>query len=375
MEVDVAVVGAGIVGLAVARELNRRHPGLELTVVERERQVGSRQTARNSGVVHAGIYYAPGSLKARLCVEGARALYAFCDEHGVPYERCGKVIVARDGGELARLGELERRGRENGVPGLERLSAGELRELEPHCRGVAALRSPETGVVDFAAVARALEAELGGRGVAVQTGRPVVSVAQRAGRIVLGHPGDETAARFAVFCAGGESDRLAVMAGASPDPRVVPFRGSYLKLRPERAELVRALIYPVPDPRLPFLGVHLSRHIDGSVTLGPSALLVAAARHVHLARHLADGPALVAHRRERAGARGQPAAVRPRGGRLRAGAPRPRPRAGLPRRARPGEWLATAASSTTSSCRAASARSTCGTRRHRPRRRRWRWRA
>ena len=283
MEVDVAVVGAGIVGLAVARELSRRHPGLEVTVVEREERVGTHQTSRNSGVIHAGIYYAPGSLKARLCVEGARALYAFCDEHGVPYERSGKVIVARDEGELARLDELERRGHANEVPRLRRLSAAELREVEPHCRGVAALQSPETGVVDFSAVAEALAAELEGRGVRVRTGRPVTGVAQRSartggapsgGRIALAHPdADETRARFAVFCAGAASDRLAVMAGASPDPRVVPFRGSYLKLRPERAHLVRALIYPVPDPRLPFLGVHLSRHIDGSVTLGPSALL------------------------------------------------------------------------------------------------------
>jgi L-2-hydroxyglutarate oxidase len=273
MEVDVAVVGGGIVGLASARELHRRHPELQIRVLEREERVGTHQTGHNSGVIHAGIYYAPGSLKARLCAEGARALYAFCDEHGVPYERSGKVIVARHEGELARLDELERRGRENAVPGLRRLSPAELEELEPHCRGLAALHSPETGVVDFGVVARALAAQLTDDGIEVVTRCPVVSVTRAASRIVLRHPEDETTARFAVFCAGLSADRLAVMAGESPDPRVVPFRGNYLQLRPERASLVRGLIYPVPDPSLPFLGVHLSRHIDGTVTLGPSALL------------------------------------------------------------------------------------------------------
>ncbi|MEA2365452.1 MAG: (S)-2-hydroxyglutarate dehydrogenase [Thermoleophilaceae bacterium] len=273
MEVDVAVVGGGIVGLASARELRRRHPELRIRVLEREERVGTHQTGHNSGVIHAGIYYAPGSLKARLCAEGARALYAFCDEHGVPYERSGKVIVARHEGELARLDELERRGRENAVPGLRRLSPAELEELEPHCRGLAALHSPETGVVDFGVVARALAAQLTDDGIEVVTRCPVVSVTRAASRIVLRHPEDETTARFAVFCAGLSADRLAVMAGESPDPRVVPFRGNYLQLRPERASLVRGLIYPVPDPNLPFLGVHLSRHIDGTVTLGPSALL------------------------------------------------------------------------------------------------------
>jgi 2-hydroxyglutarate dehydrogenase len=273
MEVDVAVVGGGIVGLASARELRRRHPELRIRVLEREERVGTHQTGHNSGVIHAGIYYAPGSLKARLCAEGARALYAFCDEHGVPYERSGKVIVARHEGELARLDELERRGRENAVPGLRRLSPAELEELEPHCRGLAALHSPETGVVDFGVVARALAAQLTDDGIEVVTRCPVVSVTRAASRIVLRHPEDETTARFAVFCAGLSADRLAVMAGESPDPRVVPFRGNYLQLRPERAALVRGLIYPVPDPSLPFLGVHLSRHIDGTVTLGPSALL------------------------------------------------------------------------------------------------------
>ncbi len=272
-ECDIAVVGGGILGLAVARELAVRHPDAALAVLEREPEVGTGQTGRNSGVVHAGIYYAPGSLKARLCVEGARLLYEYCDEHGVPYERCGKLIVARDAGELGRLDELERRGRENGVPGLKRLDGDGLREIEPHVRGVAALHSPETGIVDFAAVARSLAAELASAGAPVVTGCEVGLVDQSGGRIVLRHSQGETRARFAVFCAGLAADRLAVAAGGSPDPRIVPFRGAYLYLVPERAPLVRGLIYPVPDPALPFLGVHLTRHVDGRVSLGPSALL------------------------------------------------------------------------------------------------------
>jgi L-2-hydroxyglutarate oxidase len=272
-ECDLAVVGGGILGLGVARELHRRRPDRSVAVLERGASVGSEQTGHNSGVIHAGIYYAPGSLKAQLCVAGARALYEYCDAHVIPYERCGKLIVARDSGELGPLDELERRGRANGVPGLRRLSGEELREVEPHARGVAALHSPETGIVDFRAVARSLAAELEEGGVPVVTGNEVAGVAQTGGRIALRHGQGETRARFAVFCAGLASDRLAVAAGASPDPRIVPFRGAYLYLRPERRELVRGLIYPVPDPALPFLGVHLTRHIDGEVSLGPSALL------------------------------------------------------------------------------------------------------
>jgi len=270
---DLAVVGAGILGLAVARELRSRRPGATITVLEREPHVGSGQTGRNSGVVHAGIYYAPGSLKARLCVEGARLMYDYCDERGVRYERCGKLIVARHAGELAGLDELDRRGRENGVPGLRRLGCEELREIEPHARGVAALHSSQTGIVDFAAVAHALANELGEGGTSVVTSCGVRGVARRAGRIVLRHEQGETRARFAVFCAGLQADRLAVAARADPDPRIVPFRGAYLYLAPTRRSLVRGLIYPVPDPTLPFLGVHLTRHIDGEVSLGPTALI------------------------------------------------------------------------------------------------------
>jgi (S)-2-hydroxyglutarate dehydrogenase len=276
-ECDLAVVGAGILGLAVARELVGRHPDRSAVVLERAPEVATGQTGRNSGVIHAGIYYAPGSLKARMCVAGARELYAYCEERRIAFERCGKVIVARNEAELPRLDELERRGRANGVPGLRRLTETELREVEPHCRGVAALHSPATGIVDFAAVARSIARELEARGVPVVTGCGVHAVEQRPGRLALVHQGGETRARFAVFCAGAWSDRLAVMAGASSDPRIVPFRGAYVYLRPDRRALVRSLIYPVPDPSLPFLGVHLSRHIDGEVSLGPTALL--APRH------------------------------------------------------------------------------------------------
>ena len=268
-DVDIAVVGGGILGLAVARELLARRPGARVAVLERETRLAQHQTGRNSGVVHAGIYYAPGTLKARLCVEGARELYEYCEAGGIPVAKRGKLIVARDQSELPGLDELERRGRANRVPGLRRLDADELREVEPHARGVVALHSPETGVVDFAAVARAFAADVEAGGGNVETGCTVTAI--EPGRLT--HSKGDLRARFAVFCAGLWADELAVKAGADPDPRIVPFRGAYLRLRPYRAHQVRGLIYPVPDPALPFLGVHLSRHVDGTVSLGPGALL------------------------------------------------------------------------------------------------------
>ena len=284
-EYDLVVVGAGLLGLAAARELLMRHPGLRVAVLDQECEVGVHQSGHNSGVIHAGIYYAPGSAKARLCVEGARRLYAFCDEHGIAYERCGKVIVALTDDERPGLDELERRGRANGVEGLRRVDARGLKEIEPHCAGVDALYSPNTGIVDFPAVARQLARDVQERGAELLLGSRVTRAERRGLSVVLEREGAEpVTARHAVFCAGLWSDRLARATGADADPRIVPFRGQYLTLEPEARDLVRGLIYPVPDPRLPFLGVHATKHISGDVLLGPSALLVGARDAYRLGR-------------------------------------------------------------------------------------------
>jgi L-2-hydroxyglutarate oxidase len=291
-EADVAVVGAGIVGLAVARELSLRHDGIRLVVLEREPRIAAHQTGRSSGVVHAGIYYEPGSLKARLCVEGARELYEYCDRRGLPARRSGKVIVATDQRELGGLDELERRGTANRVPGLERIGPEALRELEPHARGITALHSPLTGVVDFARVAASFADELSAAGGQVVLACGVRGLRAEPGGVVVEHQRGRTRVGAANVCAGAWADRLAIGAGADPEPRIVPFRGAYLRLRPHRRELVRANIYPVPDPDLPFLGMHLTRTIDGEVLLGPSALMVGArdayALHRVRARDLAE---------------------------------------------------------------------------------------
>ncbi len=273
---DLVVVGAGIVGLAVAREFLRRRGDAKLLVIDKEDRVGYHQTGHNSGVIHSGVYYRPGSLKARLCVQGARLMYEFCDQHAVRYERCGKLIVAVRDAELPRLDELEARGRANGVPGLRRVSAAEIAGIEPECAGVAALHSPATGIVDYGGVARALEAELRGIGVAFALSTEVTAINRNAGRTVLTHAGGSYQADWAILCAGLWSDRLAASGGASPDPRIVPFRGAYLRLAAGQRQVVRGMIYPVPDPELPFLGVHVTRHVDGHVMLGPTAMLVAA---------------------------------------------------------------------------------------------------
>ena len=281
---DIVVIGGGILGLAVARELLNRHPDSSLCVLEREDRLAAHQTSHSSGVIHAGIYYAPGSLKARLCVEGARLLYAYCDERGIEARRDGKLIVAADDSELSRLDELERRGRENQVPGLRRIGADGIAEIEPHARGVAALHSPETGVVDFAKVAASYAGDVETSGGVVVTGAGVRTLTPHGESITVDHERGSTEAGFVVSCAGAWSDRLAVAAGAPAEPRIVPFRGGYLRLRPERRDLVRASIYPVPDPDLPFLGGHLTRTIDGEVLLGPSALMVGARDAYRLSR-------------------------------------------------------------------------------------------
>ena len=273
---DLAVVGAGIVGLAVAREFVRRRPGSKLIVIDKHAAVGYHQTGHNSGVIHSGVYYTPGSLKARLCVEGARLMYEYCDAHAIPHERCGKLIVAVRDDELPRLEELEARGHANGVPGLRRVEGGEITDIEPGCRGRAALHSPGTGIVDFGAVARSMEHELRAMGVAFALGCTVGAVRREHGQTVLAHAGGSYRAASSILCAGLWSDRLAVSAGASPDPRIVPFRGAYLRLAAGQPPVVRGMVYPVPDPQLPFLGVHVTRHIDGHVMLGPTAMLVGA---------------------------------------------------------------------------------------------------
>jgi 2-hydroxyglutarate dehydrogenase len=245
-------------------------------VLEREASVGTHQTGHNSGVIHAGVYYTPGSLKARLCVEGARELYEYCEARGISVEACGKVIVATGPDELGRLDELERRGKANGVQGLRRIDAQGIEALEPHARGIAGLHSPSTGIVDFRAVARAYAEDVLEAGGAVVTGCAVEGVREQGGSLRLLHSQGATDASHTIFCAGAWADRLAVAAGADPDPRIVPFRGAYLKLAPARRDLVRALIYPVPDPSLPFLGVHLTRDLAGEVLVGPTALIAGA---------------------------------------------------------------------------------------------------
>jgi 2-hydroxyglutarate dehydrogenase len=273
---DLAIVGGGIVGLAVAREMIRRNPSASVCVLEREARLGAHQSRHNSGVLHAGIYYAPGSLKARLCLEGAGELYRYCEARRIAHERSGKLIVASEISELPRLRELERRGRANGVRGLRWLDGGEIESVEPHARGVAALHSPNTGIVDFSAVTGAYAHDVAELGGALASSCGVESVAVRGRALRLTHARGSTEARHAIFCAGAWADRLAVAAGAPRDPRIVPVRGAYLRLGPAHSHLVRSLIYPVPDPSLPFLGVHLTRQLSGEVLIGPTALLAGA---------------------------------------------------------------------------------------------------
>ena len=247
-----------------------------MCLLERESELARHQTGHNSGVIHSGLYYPPGSLKALLCVQGSRDMYDYCEARGIPAERCGKVIIATEPSEIPRLEALERRGRANGVEGLRRLDAAGIEELEPHARGIAALHSPDTGIVDFAAVAQAYARDLREAGTTVACGCEVRAVSIAGRSLRLTHSRGATEAGHVLFCTGAWADRMAVRAGANPDPRIVPFRGAYLRLRNERRHLVRSLIYPVPDPALPFLGVHLTRCADGDVLIGPTARLAGA---------------------------------------------------------------------------------------------------
>jgi (S)-2-hydroxyglutarate dehydrogenase len=269
---DLVVVGAGIVGLATVHALSARVPDLRIVLLEKEGGVARHQTGHNSGVVHAGVYYAPGSLKATLCVRGVGLLQAFCREHGLPFEAVGKVIVATRDEEVPRLEALFERGQRNGVPGLRRIDAAALREIEPHAAGVAALHSPRTAIVDYAQVAAALAEVVRARGVRLELLAPVVAVAEEGDDLLVTTPRLSVRARRLVTCAGLHADRLARLAGATPSVRIVPFRGEYYHLVPERRDLVRGLIYPVPDPQLPFLGVHLTRTVHGEVEAGPNAV-------------------------------------------------------------------------------------------------------
>jgi L-2-hydroxyglutarate oxidase LhgO len=268
------VIGAGIVGLAVARRLGELEPGGELTVLDKEDQVGAHQTGHNSGVAHAGVYYTPGSLKATLCRRGIELLKPYCEQRGIAYDECGKLIVARNQDELGRLDEIERRATANGVPGLRRLDAGQMAEIEPYVRGVSALHSPHTAIVDFPAVARAYADDVRAGGGSVRLGFEVTGIERHGGELrVLSAAGEELAFDRLVVCGGLYSDRLAQMAGEGREPWIVPFRGEYYKLIPARTEMVRGLIYPVPDPAYPFLGVHFTRRVDGGVDIGPNAVL------------------------------------------------------------------------------------------------------
>jgi (S)-2-hydroxyglutarate dehydrogenase len=270
---DVAVVGAGILGLATARELLIRHPELVVTVLDKEDRVAAHQTGHNSGVLHAGLYYAPGSLKARLCREGKAAMERFAEEHGIPVDRCGKLVVALDGSELGRFEDLRRRAEANGVEGLEVLGREGIAEREPHAAGIRALWSPGTGIIDFGRVARVLADDVVGRGGTLQLGRPVERIERRAPEIVLHTPAGPVVAAHVVACAGLHADALAHQLGDDGRERIVPFRGDYYTLVGGSKSLVNGLIYPVPDPRFPFLGVHLTKRIDGEVLAGPNAVL------------------------------------------------------------------------------------------------------
>jgi L-2-hydroxyglutarate oxidase len=280
---QVAVVGGGIVGLACARLLAAQ--GHEVTLLEKEATVALHQTAHNSGVVHAGVYYAPGSLKARLCRRGMQLLRDFCAGHGLAYRECGKVVVAVSQRELPRLQALAERAAANGVPDLALLDERRLRAIEPHVRGIAALHSPHSAIVDFEAVARALAAELEAAGGQITVGARAVRVSGRRRASVELADGQTITAQRAIVCAGLHVDRLARASGQPREPAIVPFRGQYWRLEGHAAELVRGLIYPVPDPQLPFLGVHLTRRLDGTVLIGPNAV-IALGRERYRGSHL-----------------------------------------------------------------------------------------
>ena len=272
---DVVMVGAGILGLATAKELHARHPGLRIAVVDKESTPGRHQSSHNSGVLHAGVYYKPGSLKAKLCVTGKVLMERYAEEHDIAFERCGKLIVALNEHELAPLAELEARGNANGVPGLRMLGSEEMREMEPHAAGIRALHSPGTGIIGFARVVEVMASELRDEGVDLLMGRQVLEINRRNETSTLVTTEGDVSARRVISCAGLYADKVAGMSGPPP-VQIVPFRGDYYTLKPEARYLCRGLIYPVPDPSLPFLGVHFTKRIGGDVWAGPNAVLATA---------------------------------------------------------------------------------------------------
>ena len=269
----ILIIGGGIVGLATAYRLGQKFPDASITVLEKERTVGQHQSGHNSGVLHCGLYYKPGSMKARLAVTGIRQMVAFCQEHAIPHEICGKLVVASKAEEVPRLNELFERGRMNGLKGLQMLGPGEMREIEPHVGGVAAIRVPEEGIVDYAAVCEALARRIAETGGSVATNARVTKLDRQTGRWIAKTTAGEYDSDYIVNCSGLHCDRVSVLAGEKRKLRIVPFRGEYYKLKAERQHLVRHLIYPVPDPKFPFLGVHFTRLIHGGIEAGPNAVL------------------------------------------------------------------------------------------------------
>jgi len=270
---DIVVIGGGIVGLATALQFGRAFPKLRLLLVEKEDRVARHQSGHNSGVIHSGIYYKPGSLKAKLCVEGAAEMQAFCREHAIPVEICGKIIVATSAEEIPRLQGLMERGQANGIAGLKMLDKAQAREIEPHCGGVAWLHVPGTGITDYVAVCAKYAELIGAQGGSVSVGTEVKGIARSNGETVVETSRGSIGTKYLINCAGLHSDRVSRLAGEKTEVTIVPFRGEYYDLVPAREHLVRGLIYPVPDLRFPFLGVHFTRRVGGGVDAGPNAVL------------------------------------------------------------------------------------------------------
>jgi (S)-2-hydroxyglutarate dehydrogenase len=271
--VNVAIIGGGIVGLATGMEILDRFPAVSLTVIEKEDEIAVHQTGHNSGVIHSGIYYKPGSLKARLCTEGVTALLRFCNEHGIPYDICGKVIIATSQDECGQLDEIYRRGLANGLNGLRTLVGDEIREIEPYAAGIRGIHVPSTGIIDYSAVARKYAELIAQNGGIIRTSHKVVGLRRSGSNSVIETTRGSIETQLIINCAGLHSDRVSRMANAKLDLTIVPFRGEYYELVPDKRHYVHSLIYPVPDPRFPFLGVHFTKHIGGAVEAGPNAVL------------------------------------------------------------------------------------------------------